>query len=929
MNDVITYSFTENYLDQLSDYLDQNYIAAGRDLGRVAVIFGGKRPALFCKRNLARLQGKSFYPPRFFTIDEFMKYVVSKKHVLQPVQDLDSSFLLYQIAREKCPQILKGRETFARFLPWTKEISGFIDQLDVEDIDNARLKNIEANAQIGYAVPGDINQLLQYVVTLRRAYHERLDQDDLSSRGLNYLRAARMIQDISFEEFDDIIFANFFYFNRCEETVALHLKSRDKARFIFQGDERKWPAFRRIAKKLDHRIVEGDEPFTPQFDLKLHSAFDLHSQTAMVREILKQIPRQDQTVIVLPDPQNIVPLLAEVGQIAKEFNISMGYPLKRSSLYTLFELIFKTQLSRKAQRYYAKDYLKVLSHPLIKNLKVSGDESLTRILVHKIEEVLTGQELVSLSGSLFIEPTILEESEELYDIVLPVLQRQDKTINRAGLKEILQSLHQTVFGAWEDIVTLADFSNTLKTFLDLMVEKSFMHNYALNNNIALKMYDLIDELSQAAFNREQFSPEDIFRIFDNRVSKEIVAFVGSPLKGLQILGLFETRALNFDHVIVMDVNEGVLPHLNIHEPLIPREVMISLGLDRLELEEEIQRYQFMRLISAAKNVHLVYQESKDKERSRFIEELIWEEEKKAGKIDVVPHQRAGFHVQAGLAVKSVQKTPAMIEALKQHRFSASSVNTYLRNPMDFYYNYVLGLREQEDLLDEPEARHVGTFVHELLEETFRPFLNKQPQIDTKFRDAFFSRFDERFEERFGKSMRGDAFLLKKVVHERLSRFLENEAENPYRRVRSILHLESRFEEVIPLSCGPVRFAYIVDRVDELADGTVMIIDYKTGSVDVMPQAYDKVETLELSRESIRDTIQSFQIPLYFHYLHKQFAGRPINAALYNLRTMTVSRYVDKKMEADYERLNKAFLRALDFIMTEIFNPQIDFIEDVG
>ena len=144
------------------------------------------------------------------------------------------------------------------------------------------------------------------------------------------------------------------------------------------------------------------------------------------------------------------------------------------------------------------------------------------------------------------------------------------------------------------------------------------------------MYDIVDEIRQAVFSEEPFPVEDLFKIFSEKIEREIVAFSGSPLKGLQILGLFETRALNFKHVIVMDVNEGVLPHVNLYEPLIPREVMISLNLDRLEQEEEIQRYQFMRLISSAKTVHLVYQESRDKERSRFVEELIWDAEKKCG-----------------------------------------------------------------------------------------------------------------------------------------------------------------------------------------------------------------------------------------------------------------------------------------------------------
>src|ERR1035437_6122012 len=149
---------------------------------------------------------------------------------------------------------------------------------------------------------------------------------------------------------------------------------------------------------------------------------------------------------------------------------------------------------------------------------------------------------------------------------------------------------------------------------------SAMDKYLFNSQIALGLQEVCDELAACAFATEIFESRDLFKVLEERLSSQMVAFSGSPLRGLQILGLFETRGLNFKNVIVVDVNEGLLPSLNIYEPLIPREVMIKLNLDRLELEEEIQRYGFMRLISAAENTHLIYQQNSDRIRSRFIEE---------------------------------------------------------------------------------------------------------------------------------------------------------------------------------------------------------------------------------------------------------------------------------------------------------------------
>ncbi len=927
MSNIKTYSFCDSYIDRLVDYIEKEYVAKNADLSRLAICFGGKRPALFVKRELARRLKVDYFPPRFFTIDELVRTIVNRKEPMSQGIDLDHCYLIYNLAKEHTPKILLGRETFAQFLPWTREILGFIDQLDLENIDEKKILNIQENAEIGYAVPDDINHLLENILVLRKVYHESLLKNKHMSRGLQYLLAGEYIKDVSFDEYDHFLFCNFFYFNASEEAIVKTLHQRNQATLLFQGDQRKWPVLQRISQRFKADILEGKEPEPTKFDLKLYAGFDAHSQVSLVREILKTCETLDNTVVVLPNPDHIVVLLSEITALLKEFNISMGYPLKRSSLYTLFEFIFKAQSTRKENRFYAKDYLKVLRHPFVKNLKLSPNPTITRILVHKLEEILTGKERASISGSLFLDLEDVVTCDELYMITLEVLDRLGITTDRREIQTVLEKLHDLVFESWGRVTTFKNFSAVLERFLDVLIQKSFLKNYPLNINIATKMYEIKDEFLNASFSEEDFPQEDIFKIFDSKVSREIVAFIGSPLKGLQMLGLFETRSLNFENVIILDVNEGALPRLNIYEPLIPREVMISLNLDRLELEEEIQRYQFMRLISSAKNVHLVYQERKDKERSRFIEELIWEDEKKAGAIQEPEVTHANFEVKVQPQKKVVKKTPQMIEALRNHKYSASSINTYLRNPMDFYRSYVLGLKEQDDLLDEPDARHVGTFMHGLLEHSFAPYLKKKPVVDSKFRTRVTKLFEQRFDDTFGKAMKTDSILLKSVIAERLNRFLDNEEKSASRQIEEILYLEHRFENTIALSCGDIRFGYIVDRVDKLKDGTIMILDYKTGNTNLMPRAIDRIATMEMSRENIRNHIKSFQIPLYFNYLHEQFKDKPINAALYNLRTLEVSPFLDKKMTYSREYINDTFLKSLDYILSEILNPEQDFEED--
>ncbi|OGX47964.1 MAG: hypothetical protein A2243_01320 [Omnitrophica WOR_2 bacterium RIFOXYA2_FULL_38_17] len=926
MGKIITYKFNDNFLDKLAGYIDQEYISKGADLNRIAIVFGGRRPRLFIQRELAKRLKKSYFPPRYFTIDEFIKYTVRKNEPFGVPIDLDNCYLIYQLVASMKGSVLNKRETFAKFLPWSSEILGFIDQLDLENVDNRNLCNIEANAKIGYEVPADINQLLESIVSLRTDYHKEMKKRQMYSRGFQYLRASELIKDTKFEEFDQVLFCNFFYFGNSEEKIVKTLYDRDKATLIFQGDQRKWPVFKRIAKSFGKDIFEDDEVNLPEFNLKLYSGFDVHSQIGLVRGIVEKIENKDDTVIVLPNAENIVPLLSEIHDVIDRYNISVGYPLRRSSLYSLFKLMFRCQFSRKERKYYTNDYLKVLRHPFVKNFDLCEDSRVIRILVHKIEEILTGQHKTSLSGNIFIDPDELLALDAVYELTLDMTKRLGINSSKDEIHGALASIHDLMFKSWEDADSFERFSACLVGFLDIAVKKSFLKNFPLNINIASRMYDIGKELSTITFREELLGKDEIFRVFDSKVSKEIVAFSGSPLSGLQILGLFETRSLNFENVIVLDTNEGVLPNLRIHEPLIPREVKIGLGLDRLEVDEEIQRYQFMRLISSAKNVHLVYQESKEKEKSRFVEELVWEKQKKLNELKKIDVMHAGFNIKMNTVKRSVRKTRDIVEYLRNYTYSASSINTYLRNPLEFYYNYVLGLREKENLLLDPEARHVGTFIHELLEEAFKPFLGKKPIVDAKFKKYFLELFHKSFESKFEGSMGADSFLLRSVLEERLNRFILNEEVSDERRVDEILCLEKRFNDEIPLSGGNIKFKYIVDRIDKMQDGTIMLVDYKTGSIDQMPKAMGGIGSLSLSRQAIRETVVSFQVPLYYYLMTKEFKGHEVNVGLYNLRTLKISKFI-KAGEMDPSMVNDNFLRPLDFIVAEILNPAIDFVED--
>jgi len=923
MEQVLTYHVTANLIDEIAGLLRSHFSAKNNDLSRVACVFGGKRPALFLNRALARAIHGSFIPPKTFSIDEFMQYLAGGNAPLTMVSELDACYTIYTLARRIAPQVLQGRGSFKDFLPWAQEIISFIEQIDLENIAAETLENIQKSANIGYEIPENINVLLRHIIKIREAYHAVLKTEQKYSRGLIYLRAGERAAKAPLDEFEAIFFCNFYYLHATEQSVLKEIMRKGKGVCVFQGDQDEWPVLQKNAGYFNHPI-RPEQRGEPVYDLNLYQGFDTHSQVGIVREILKKSKTPESTVIVLPRPETIVPLLSEISGVLPECNVSMGYPLKRSSLYALFDSLFKVQESRKGRAYYSRDYLNLLRHPLVKNLRVGSDSIVSRIVVHKIEEVLQGKEESPIAGSLFLALEEIESEEKICTLAARTLTGMGNKTTADECTQVLKGLHTFLLRPWEGVDTFAGFARALREFLDLLAERSMLASFPLNLKGMERLYAIQEELQNASFAEEAFMPEELWEVFRQKIEGEMVSFSGSPLRGTQVLGLLETRSLNFENVIVMDANESALPKLKIYEPLIPREVMLSLGLNRLEKEEEIQRYHFMRLIVSAKNVSVVYEENRQKEKSRFIEELLWQKQKQAQRLAAVPALRGRFAMKADSRQTLVPKTPEIVESLKSRTYSASRLNTYLGCPLEFYYQYVLGFAEKEELLEGLDAAQVGTFIHELLEESFKKFVGQKPVIDQAFRKLFFAAMETKFAKEIERRMHSDSILLRGIIRERLKKFLDNEAERPVQR---IISLETETIGEMTIGTMLIPFKHTIDRIDELADQSMVIIDYKTGGADIAPKGYARLREMEMSRESIKDNLKSFQLPIYYHFISKQFPGVPLNAELYNIRTLERRAFIADADAAHKDKIMDVCLKALEYIFSELFDPDVPFAPD--
>ncbi len=206
VNKVVTCGLNEDFIGKLADFLEENFLKSPSGINRLAFVFEGKRPALFLQRALSEKMQKSFFAPHFFTIDKFVRYTLGKKTPFIEMPKMECWYIIYSIARDIAPGIIKGREKFSQFLPWAREIANFIDLLDSENVALDSLKNIQAAANIGYQIPESINMALKNIVAIRQAYHKLLVDKKSFPEGFTYLSAARAVKELNFDDFDRVFF---------------------------------------------------------------------------------------------------------------------------------------------------------------------------------------------------------------------------------------------------------------------------------------------------------------------------------------------------------------------------------------------------------------------------------------------------------------------------------------------------------------------------------------------------------------------------------------------------------------------------------------------------------------------------------------------------------------------------------------------------
>ncbi len=895
----------------------------GSNLSDVNVVFPGKRPGHFLRKVLFQKIGGAFYPPKIFEADNFIQTLVLDKYgIKRPIDPLNAAWIIYETVSN-----FVEVPSFEEFYPWAINLYRLFNELDQELVEDQQLEQIRDYVELDEdIIPNRIIQIWEHIKEIKDTYNERLIDANLYSPGLLYRLAAEDNTAIP-EKFT--IFGGFFALTASQLKIVKRILDAEKGIIVFQGNPEDWTILQDVKKGLAFPAeIVKEEARNP--GTKIFAGFDLHSEMAKVRDILEElIPHltnePGELAIIVPKTESLIPLIYQsVGHFDRDFNIAMGYPLKRTPLISLYESVFRAQDNR-TDVYLRRDVLKVLTHPFVKNIKIKGDTTPFRIAVHTFEEFVNDNEVVIID---LHDNSLLEKIFRSISMVI-----KDPGIYEEIIEKFIRVL-DLFFYSFEEINTFNKLKKALQNSADFLLEHSTLSSYSLNLEFMKKFYETVRKIGEFYFADEKFDSHSIFGIFLYRLKEARVAFEGTPVKGIQVLGSLEARGINFKNIIYLDLNEGVVPGEPEINPILPSPLRLNLGLPDYRRTEEIYRYHFKRLYYSSENAFLLYIDNKKTSRSRYIEELIWENEKESGKLleDSIVEKRFFNLNLRKFEPRVIEKTPEILEILRGAVLSPTSIDTYLKCPLRFYYTYVLRLRKQE-VSDEIEKLEIGRLAHKILYRFYKILEGKEADYENVLTEETLLRvIDEEFKKNFPEKW-GMAILVKRATEKLLLNFLRREKNELSGEKRIILALEYNLFGEYNTGLNSVKFVGRADRIEKIGNET-FITDYKSESISgkkpFKPKNAKKIALIS-DRKIAKKITDSFQLPVYLELYMRHFKisdYSQVNARLITLRTgkenevrLFPSNSVDRQLIAS--RLKEA----LNTIIDEIYNPEIPFEMD--
>jgi ATP-dependent helicase/nuclease subunit B len=574
----------------------------------------------------------------------------------------------------------------------------------------------------------------------------------------------------------------------------------------------------------------------------------------------------ESTAVVMMDEQLLLPVLNSLPHTVKDLNITMGLPLRQTQVYDLLDTIFRMhentsrfekQESSGAEKFYYRDILKVLQHPYASRMAGTILKGNTFILEELISDVRSGNRVFLGKEELIRSGTgIFSGSLSFLEPVFDSWQDPDR---------IIECLRKVIANLRDGFIT----GNDEKESRSVKIEVEFLYAFS---RIIYRLSTLIEKYDAIK------SLKVFHSLFNQLAGFTSLPFYGEPLRGLQMMGMLETRTLDFDNLILLSVNEDLIPSGKTNQSFIPFDIRRHFRLPTYQHKNAIYAYHFYRLIQRAKQVYMLYNTESDEmgggEKSRFITQILQELRKYNPAITIEEEILVTSPLKASFVPEIViPKNGEVAEMLRKKAetgFSPTSLNNYIQCTLKFYLQDLLGIREEKEVEETIDSQVLGLAIHETLEKLYQPFREVVLTEDAigQMLPVYLSTLDKAFQKKFKGSdvAYGKNLLLVKVAGILLRKFLEKEKEflaefRDEGRALIVSFLEKPVSSKINIAAGDtsleVKIKGFIDRIDKIGEEW-RIIDYKTGSVTASSLAFDDWNNLRVDS----DLAKSLQLYMY-------------------------------------------------------------------
>ena len=906
-------------------------VAEGNDYSGNLVVFPGKRPAHFLRKRIAERRGAAFIPPVILSMEEFVDrlYEESEPVPTKRIETIDAVAILFEIHRSM-ERPLGGKEflNLETFFPLGLRIYRDVEELLIEQIDIRRLRSVEG--LVDAPVMPEAAAGLQSLSFFFDRFYATIKGEGFSSRSERFLYVSSEIGSDALP-FKRIIFSGFYALTECERRLFRKLLSWERTLLLFQQGPGMEEKLSRLGIRIEPDALSGSA--REDGELYFHKSPDSHGQVfglaGLIKEQMEEKGRAgcggaERTVILLPSPETLFPLLYHALPLVPggEYNISMGYPLERTPTWGFLSSLIQVAFSMDGDRLYVPDYLSLVLHPYTKNIYMGGKAERTRIIFHALEEALSEDRTKS-----FVRLEEIEARTDFFQAVSERASTPEEPVAPSEIREHLAMIHDALIRKVLSFSDIKDFAGKMMEILAFIYDHSSARLHPYFHPFAESFTSELDTLKRSRIRDLSFSERNSYFHFLKRyVAQCFTPFGGTPLRGVQVLGFLETRNLRFDRTFIVDANEDVIPDTRKEESLLPLKVRQILGMSTYEERDMLSAYYFHTLVKGSRQVHIFFVENGRKEKSRFVEQLLWEKQKKDGNESASRYiESLGYRLSLENNLPpDIPKTPSVADFLKSRTYDATSLDVYLKCPLQFYYRYVLNLSPKEEVSPDVERLDIGRIVHKILLTYFGQRMQRkltEKEIDfAEMREAA----ESVFEEAYGPDPVGQVYLLKLQIIRQMEAFLKRYQMPLISGMEcEILHLEHRLEATV----APFRYAGIIDRI-ERRDGIDCILDYKTGS-SANRLKIDFTRLRADDRASWNEAIGSLQLPLYL-FLYERVSGLPIDrmAAMYLLLgKVRVDESIELPLFGAHDDImagNEAARQVILSLTEEIADPQTPF-----